>query len=273
MRILFLGNSNEVLELPAGAPRRHEILESAVAEEYGSAEVIIRGAWPTEKFPSVLSNWTTELAPDVVYLNVAEYWTLYESVPLRFERTLGKFGKPVARAGKKAANTPKLAHNAPFRKFRETAQLAFRGSTYFSTEEVVDRVMGAVRTVLRNESAIVVVDGQRGRRPHATNARGRARVEARRQVVHQALREQCAKLHVVYGGDDVPQWQTHPEGTDGHADGLHQGVAGQVWMANESLGLIRAALAQAGVTPTPRSLSVNAGESGAARGACSRSPQ
>jgi hypothetical protein len=50
----------------------------------------------------------------------------------------------------------------------------------------------------------------------------------------------------VYGGDDVPQWKTHPEGMNGHRDGLHQGAAGQVWMANEATSLIRQALAADG---------------------------
>ncbi len=248
VRILFLGNSNEVLDLPPGALRRHEIIQAELARDFGEAEVVTRPAWPTEKFPEVLARWIVEFAPDVVYLNVAEYWCLYESVPLRVERTFGRLGKPAAKAGLGAAATPWLAHNRVFRKFRETAQVLVQGATPFTPEEVVTRVMASVRVVLRNEGMVVVVDGQRGRRPHSTNARGRDRVEARRQFVHRALGAACARLHVLYGGDDVPQWETHPEGMDGHADGLHQGVGGQAWMAHESLELIRAALRQAGVS-------------------------
>lgn len=243
MRVLFLGNSNEALDLPAGAPRRHEVMERELAAEYGTAEIVTKRAWPNAGFPKVLERWIGELEPDVVYLNVAEYWCLYESIPLRIERRFGKFGKPLAAAGTKAAETPWVSHNRLFRTLRQAGQSVVAGAVYFSPEEVVDRVVECVRLCLRDEKLVVVVDGQRGRRPHATTRRWRDRVEARRQFVHRRLKAECARLHVVYGGDDVPQWAWHPEGMDGHRDGLHQGVDGQVWMANEALALIREAVA------------------------------
>jgi hypothetical protein len=141
------------------------------------------------------------------------------------------------------AETPWLAHNRVFRGLRQAGQSVVAGAVYFTPDEIVERVMETVRRCLRNEGVVVIVDGQRGRRPHATTRRWRERVEARRQEVHQRLRAECARLHVTYGGDDVPQWVTHPAGMDGHRDGLHQGAAGQVWMANETLELIREALA------------------------------
>lgn len=245
MRILFLGNSNESLALPPGTPLRHEILERELAAEFGACEVITKPAWPNEGFPAVLDRWVTELKPDVVYINVAEYWCLYESLPLRIERRFGRLGKPVAAAGTKAADTPWLSHNRVFRRLREAGQSVLPGAVYFTPEEVVSRVMECVRVCLRNEDLTVVVDGQRGRRPHGTTNAWRKRVEARRQYVHRHLKAECARLHVVYGGDDVPQWQWHPDGMDGHRDGLHQGAAGQVWMANEALSLVREALAAA----------------------------
>jgi len=245
MRVLFLGNSNEALNLPEGTPLRHEIIQSTLAAEFGSCEVITKPAWPTREFPGVLERWIGELKPDVVYVNVAEYWCLYESLPLRLERAFGRFGKPAASLGTKAAETPWLAHNRLFRTFRQAGQSVVAGAVHFSPEEVVECVLECVRICLRDEGLVVVVDGQRGRRPHATTKRWRERVEARRQFVHMRLKAECARLHVVYGGDDVPQWRWRPEGMDGHRDGLHQGAAGQVWMANEAIGLIREALVKA----------------------------
>ena len=250
MRVLFLGNSNEALDLAPGVPRRHEIMERELAAEFGSCEVVTKPAWPNEGFPKVLERWIGEIKPDVVYLNVAEYWCLYESIPLRLERNAGRLGKRLAAAGTKVAETPVLSHNRVFRMLRQTGQSVVAGAVYFSPEEVVERVMECVRVCLRDEGLAVVVDGQRGRRPHATTKRWRERVEARRQFVHVRLKAECARLHVVYGGDDVPQWKWHPEGMDGHRDGLHQGAAGQVWMANEAIALIREAVGAAEGLPT-----------------------
>jgi hypothetical protein len=246
VKVLFLGNSNEALDLPAAAPRRHEIMQADLAAEFGAAEVIVKPAWPTPEFPGVLERWIAEYEPDLVYLNVAEYWCLYESIPLRIERRFGRLGKQVAAAGTGAAAVPWLAHNRAWRGLRQAGQSVVAGAVQFEPEVLVPRIMECVRVCLRSEGVAVVVDGQRGRRPHATTRRWRERVEARRQFVHVRLKEECTRLHVVYGGDDVPQWKTHPEGMNGHRDGLHQGAAGQVWMANEATSLIRQALAADG---------------------------
>jgi len=262
MRILFLGNSNESLALAPGTPLRHEILQEELARDFGHVEVITRPAWPNEGFPGVLGRWLAEYEPDLVYLSVAEYWSLYESLPLRIERALPRLGKPIAGAGLQAAGTPWLAHNPVFRRARLLVQSVIPGAVYFTPDEVVSRVLECARVCLRTEGVVLVVDGQRGRRPHAATRRWRDRVEARRLYVHHRLREECARLHVTYGGDDVPQWRTHPEGTAGHRDGLHQGPDGQRWMANEALELIRAALAAEGLKPTGR-LSGGSCEAGA----------
>jgi hypothetical protein len=243
MRVLFLGNSNEALDLPDGALRRHEIMEAELTREFGSCEIVTKPAWPTPGFPKVLERWIRELEPDVVYLNVAEYWCLYESIPLRLERRFGTLGKPVASAGTKMAETSWVSHNRLFRGLRQAGQSVIAGAVHFEPDEIVERVVACLRVCLRDEGLAVVVDGQRGRRPHATTKRWRDRVEARRQRVHLALKEECARLHVVYGGDDVPQWRWRPQGMDGHRDGLHQGIEGQRWMANEAIELIRRALA------------------------------
>lgn len=244
VRILFLGNSNEWLALAPGTPLRHEIVEQELSKEFGAVQVVPKPAWPTAAFPGVVEKWIGEYSPDVVYINVAEYWCLYESIPLRIERAMPRFGKRVSNAGQAAAATPWLSHNRMFRGLRQAGQSVIAGAVYFTPDEIVDRVVETTRRCLRNEGMAVVVDGQRGRRPHATTRRWQERVEARRLEVHHRLKEECARLHVVYGGDEIPQWKTHPEGMDGHRDGLHQGPAGQIWMANESIELIRAALAE-----------------------------
>ena len=249
MRILFLGNSNEFLALPSGAPLRHEIMRAELSADFGEVELITKPMWPTAEFPRVLAKWVSEYSPDLVYLNVAEYWCLYESIPLRIERTFSKLGRPLGKFGRRAAGAPWLAHNPVFRGLRQGGQSIVPGAVYFTPDEVVERVMECVRLCLQDEGMVVVVDGQRGRRPHATTKRWRNRVESRRQFVHSRLRDECARLHVAYGGDDVPQWQWHAEGMDGHRDGLHQADEGQRWMANEAIGLIREALAA--VQPPP----------------------
>ncbi len=246
MRILFLGNSNEQLALGPGVPLRHDLMREQLAPDFGGVEVVLKPAWPNEAFAGIVDRWIDEYQPDMVYLNVAEYWCLYESIPLRLERSFGWLGRPFARLGTKAAETPWISHNAIFRSLHGFVKAFVAGAPQFEPEVVVDRVMECVRVGLRREGLVMVVDGQRGRRPHANSGRGRARVEARRQHVHRGLGEACARLHVTYESDDAPQWQTHPEGMEGHRDGFHQGPEGQVWMANEATALIRRAWAEAG---------------------------
>lgn len=242
MRILFLGNSNDELKLAGDAPLRNQLMREALSEEFGEVEVIMKRTWPDAALPVALEKWLKTLEPDVVYINVTEFWCLHESIPLRIERTFGRVGRPIARAALKAAASPTIGHNRVFRGIRTAAQAVIRGDPQFTPQQVTARVTECARICLRREGTVVVVDGQRGRWPLSITRRGRDRIERRRQEVHRGLTEACARLHVVYESDDIPQWKANAAlRKQAHSDGFHHGAAAQVLMANESAALIRRA--------------------------------
>ena len=239
MRVLFLANSNELVPNPDGSPLRSELVERKLREELGTVEVVTKAAWPTEKLPDIVSRWMDEYEPDIVYINVAEFWCLYESVPLRVRRVLGRFGTPLAWLGLKAADTPVVAHNRAFRWLQRTTQAVVGGDPHFTEGEVVERVIACARTALQREGTGVVVDGQRGRRKFSPTERGLRRIEARRLRVHRRLQAACEQLHVIYESDETPQWTTLDDRTLGfQRDGFHFGSSGQEHMAAESTELI-----------------------------------
>ena len=246
MRILFLVNSNEFVPNPDGSPLRAELVQSELASEFQDVEVVAKAAWPTSKLPGVLGGWIEEHRPDIVYINVAEYWSLYESVPLRVQRVFGKLGSPFAKLGLKAADTPWVAHNRFFRTSQRIAQRVIGGDPHFSTDEVVERVMACAHVALRREGTVVVVDGQRGRRKFASTRRSLRRMERRRLEVHRRLQAECGRLHVTYESDETPQWVTVERTTLAfQKDGFHLGRTAQEHMAQESCELIRRALLEA----------------------------
>ena len=245
MRVLFLANSNELVPNPDGSPSRAELVRRDLDADFPGTEVIVKAAWPTEDLPGIVAGWITRYEPDVVYINVAEYWCLYESVPLRVRRIFGRFGTPFAALGLKAADTPWVAHNRVFRKLQQLTHLAIGGDTHFTPEEVVDCVVKCARVALQHEGVGVIVDGQRGRRKFAVTARGLRRIEKKRLAVHRMLKAECERLHVIYESDEIPQWQVVERATLAYQeDGFHLGGSAQEHMATEATALIRRAYAE-----------------------------
>jgi hypothetical protein len=245
MRILFLANSNELVPNPDGSPSRAELVREDLSPDFADVDIVVKAAWPTEKLPGIVGRWIDQYEPDLVYINVGEYWCLYESVPLRIQRIFGRFGTPLATAGLKAADTPWLAHNRVFRNLQQLTHLLVGGDTHFTPQEMVDCVMKCARVALQREGVVVVVDGQRGRRKFATTAPGLRRIERKRLAVHRMLQAECARLHITYESDETPQWQVVAKSTlQFQRDGFHLGGTAQQHMADEASALIRRAWAE-----------------------------
>jgi hypothetical protein len=160
MKVLFLGNSaDSQTDVPADG-LYHEIVAREVEERTGEpVEMVLRRAWPNEKFASVVERWVAEERPDVVYLSVIAFWYCYESVPLRVERLGGPVGKPLRDAGLRASKVSWFANNPVFHGARKATTRLVGGDTFFSEREVIENVATALRAVLLDESLAVAVRG------------------------------------------------------------------------------------------------------------------
>lgn len=241
MRVLFLGNSADFQsDVPADGVY-HEIVAREVERRTGEpVEMVLRRAWPNEKFAPVVERWIAEEQPDVVYLSVIAFWYCYESVPLRVERLGGPVGKPLRNAGIKASQVSWLANNRVFHGGRQALTRLVGGDTFFSEVEVVQNVGKALRAALREESVALAVRGPGVMGPYLSTAGMRRRALPRRARVDAALRALCAELHVEYLGMGEP----NAESSDGYAsaaDNVHMDADGHRRVAEAHIQLLERA--------------------------------
>jgi len=249
VKILRLGNSNDAEGRVAPEEMTHRVLERALHEATGEdVETIIKRTWPTPELPRAVARWMETLHPDVVVLRVPAFWFNYESVPLKLERKLGRVGKSLGDAGFKAAGTPWLADNAVFHAGRRLAQVTVGGATNFTPEEVIENVSAVVRAVVRTEGAAMMLSGPGARVNHAPTRRAQARDEARRLLVHHALRELCQQVHVEYLGTEVARFRS-AAAPKLLKDRLHNTGESNAATAAEELGAVLRALGRVAATP------------------------
>ena len=253
MKVLILGNSNDTGAFVPEDVKRHRRLRDQLAAEFGEpVEVTVRNAWPNARMVDYASRAVAEAKPDLVFVNVTNYAYSYESTPLRVKRIFGKVGgERLGDAGLRVADSRKWSHNALFRATRRLAQATIGGDTHFTPDEVAERYERLIRTLLQHEGAVVVVKGPMGK-GKADTARQRARKEARRQVVHQRLKQLCAQLHVSYVGSEDPYYLSHPrkKGTR-VGDGMHSNPEGHRISAEEQFEYVAAAWRQHLALETP----------------------
>lgn len=246
MKVLVLGNSNDTgAWIDPTARSTADILAELLTTEFGQpVEVVSKNTWPNGKFPEYVERLLMETAPDLVYVNITPVPFSYESVPLRVQRILGKLGPPVGDAGMRIAESQRWSHNAVFRSLRTWAQAAIGGDTHFTCEEVIERYTDVIRRCLRRESITVAVSGPLGRQMGQAkpSRRVRDRQEARRQRVHTAIRDLCARHRVHYEGSDEPYWRVAPAAPGTLAgDAMHSNEAGQYRLARDHFQTVRAA--------------------------------
>jgi hypothetical protein len=163
------------------------------------------------------------------------------------KRIFGRVGKPIASAGEGMAKDARWSHNPAFRGLRKVAQATIGGDPNFATEDVIERLEEAIRTVIRHEGVVLVVKGSRGASKGGMTGRQQRRKEARRLQVHRALAPLCAQLHVRYIGSEQPLWKDpahkRPKGTR-VGDGLHSNARGHEIGGERLFGLLRDAWAE-----------------------------
>jgi hypothetical protein len=191
-------------------------------------ETITRIGWPTLAFPSLVERWLDQYEPDIVWFKVNPYWYNYESVPLKLERAMGRFGRPMRAIRRGAPKIDWLANSWPYRFSRWLGDRTIGGATYFTIGEVLARVDETIRVIVAHEEIGLVVRGTAGGRHKARRTKGAyARREARRLQVHHALAALCAEHHVIYNGREAPLNRDEETALVGQ-DAFHRGTEGHL---------------------------------------------
>ncbi len=201
MRILTLGNSSEAGDWVPEDERRYMLTARALAARLGEpVEPTFKRCWPTPDFPSRVERFVEDARPDIVVLRVPAGYVCIESVPLKFERRFGRAGRKLSNAAVKSSRIRWLAFNPIYRGARWALKAVVGGAPYFTPEEVMESVDGALRVIGRREGVGIVVEGPAGIVHFGVTARERARSERRRMALHRPLKELCAKYHIEYIG-------------------------------------------------------------------------
>ena len=253
MRILLLGDSNDLGDWVPPERRKHNIVAQRLAAELGEpVEFVVKGLWPNPGIADRVAAWIDEAQPDVVYLNTASYWFLYRSVPLRVKRIFRRLGgERAGDVGFKLANSPRWGHNAVFRGARRLLQSTIGGDTHFTCEQSIQRMAECLRVATREESTVVVVKGPHGKARYGARRREYARDERERLKFHHALEALCAQVHATYDGvgeGGVRHLPAYQKGTT-VGDGLHANEARHLHEAEVLYAGIRAGLQASGRVP------------------------
>ena len=242
VKLLYLGDSNDVDAWFEGGAKRHEILRDRLEAEFGEpVEVTVKNIWPDERMVSVIGRWLAESEPDAVYVNVTSYPFAYESLPLRLRRVLGHFGPAVRDAGLRLADSKRWAHNAVFRTIRRWGQATVGGDTHFTCDQVIERFSEAIRLIGRAEGTCLIVKGPKGSSHTGITGREQRRKEIKRLYVHHALEDLCQRLHIDYSGSETPLWRSRQRRGMTAGDGLHANAMGHADLAEGVVQSVREA--------------------------------
>jgi hypothetical protein len=205
MRVLKLSNSNDVLQ--GATINRPRLLAGKLEAHFGEpVEVVVKTPWPTDSMPPAVEKWVDREQPDVVLLQIVNYWIAYPSVPLRLRRMLGPLGERLAALGFRAAENRIIGPSLPFRAARNLLLRTVGGDYHFEPEEVAARVEESARRILRREGVVLAVWGPFGRADWAVTSRQkRASIERQTRLVA-ALQRVCRELHIPYHASGRPAY-------------------------------------------------------------------
>jgi hypothetical protein len=205
VRMLRLSTSDDQRGRVRQGTAAFEVVERSLELEIGQPiESIVRPVWPDSRLPSLIDRWLEQDAPDFVFLRINGFWFNYESVPLRLERRLGPVGRPVARLGRRSGEIGWVSRSRAVRALRRSLLRVVGGDTYFTPEQVVERMEQCIRQILRKEDVQLVVRGTDGRIYSELPRRSAMAYARRHRQVNDALRHLCEDMHVPYlGGEEM----------------------------------------------------------------------
>lgn len=226
IRLLRLTNSDDfVAEVPE-PQRAAAITERLLVAETGEqVETTTRNIWPAPALPGLVEGWMQRYEPDLVLIRVASYWFTYESVPLKLERTLGAWSRPLMQLGNRAAANRVIGHNRAFKLLQKAALNTIGGATLLTADETVELAETLLRRILTREGCGVVVRGPRTPFGGFRSQAALRKSEARRQYVNRRLAELCARYHVTSTNFEETEPVLDPAQRLG--DGVHVNALGQ----------------------------------------------
>ncbi len=200
MRVLRLGTSNDDAGSVPEEQRGWKIAERLLAEAAGEpVQTTLKRAWPNEGLAPRLEGWLDEYKPDMVVLQVNNFWYGYESIPLWFERRLGRAGASLNHVGLKIRNAPWFADNRWAQLMNRNLLRVLPATTHFTVPEVAACMEGAMRKVLAHEGVVLLIRGNDAWASMPMASRGfNRRNAARNAAMSSAMRSVCERLRVPY---------------------------------------------------------------------------
>jgi hypothetical protein len=173
-----------------------QMLSDAAGEP---VETIVRSCWPTETFPPLLERWLNELDPDIVLIQVNNFWYAHDSIPLWFERKFGRAGKKLTDVGLKAGKQKWFAESRPYIAAHRTFLRVMPAATHFTIEQVASCMEEAIRRVIAHEGPVLLVRGNDDWAKHPLTGRRHNNLNrSRNREMTRRMAEICERYRVPY---------------------------------------------------------------------------
>lgn len=200
VKVLRIGNSNDNVGGIPEAQRGWSVASRMLGEASGEVvETILKRAWPNASFPALVDEWMAEHDPDVVLIQVNNFWYGHYSAPLWFERKFGRAGVAMTRAGLRAGKHPWLAENAAYIRLNRALLRILPSTTHFTVREVAASMEATMRKVLSYEGTLLVIRGNdHWAKLPMSSKRQNDRNIARNVAMSNAMRAICQQLRVPY---------------------------------------------------------------------------
>lgn len=249
LRLLILGNSSDMKRPSAGHPTRAEVLKETVERELATdVEMMVRTLWPDGRLLERIERWLSEFEPDAVFLSVPGYWFLYESVPLKVQRTWGPVGRWIG--GKAlAASDGDFSRTRLSRRVRRILLRVVGGSPQQEPQETLDDIEPCIRAIVRRESVALAVRTPQSNAWWSRADYNREWRAGRLAFVRERLLALCDSLSVPTVAERTREERAAEELE--RDEGHRSGAAFEANATNDAAALI-AAIRQAGVfEPVP----------------------
>jgi hypothetical protein len=194
----------------------------------------VRGMWPRASLPEAVEKWMNAFEPDVVFFRLSSFWVAYESVPVKLERRLGRFGKRVSRAGIKVGEHPWVVRQRGYKWMRTWLLRIIGGETHFTPQQVANVLDEVFAKVVADESIVPVVRGTSLILNSPGTKRGLARSQ-RRVAELNALVEAACKRHRIPFIPEAPSTNVSETRLE---DDLHDSAAAHRKLGEEEAAAI-----------------------------------
>ncbi|MGE3074978.1 MAG: hypothetical protein AB7N24_02515 [Dehalococcoidia bacterium] len=200
LRVLRVGNSNDLAGKLPDEARAWKIAADMFAAATGEpVETILKRAWPNEAFPGIVEGWMNEYRPDLVVLQVNNFWYGHASTPLWLERRFGRAGKAVGGTGLAISRKKWFVEGRVSVLASRALLRVLPSATFFPVEEVGERMEQAMRKVLAHEGVVLLVRGnERWAKLPMSTKRVNDRNLRLNEAMSSTMRTICDRLRVPY---------------------------------------------------------------------------